>query len=387
MSMQHSPDGRYSRQIALPEIGEQGQEILRRSSVLQVGAGGLGCASLPYLAAAGFGRITIADADTVQRHNLARQVLYGDADLGLHKADSAARRLRSINPDIRVDSLNAMVTAENAEQLIRDHDVIIDGSDNSATRYVLNDACFMIGRPLVFGGIHGFEGRVSVFDAPDTPCYRCVYPLPPPDEILPNCAEVGVLGVLPGIVGLLQAAEALKLRLDLGRSARGVMLHFNLLDFSLLSMSISRDPDCPLCGPRATIDRVQDPYAAAPDEDDLARIEAGELVTLRRNGVVQLLDLREDHEFARGRLPGAQLYSFSAAGVYRSLLDEVSGRVDKNAPTVIYCATERRAAPAFRLMRQNGWRDLRVLRGGLAAWRNAGFELVAGDAGAADGGT
>lgn len=385
MNMQYSPDGRYSRQIALPEIGERGQDILRRSSVLQVGAGGLGCASLPYLAAAGFGRITIADADTVMRHNLARQVLYGDADLGLNKADSAARRLRSINPDIRVDSLNAMVTAENAEQLIRNHDVIIDGSDNSATRYVLNDACFMIGRPLVFGGIHGFEGRVSVFDAPDTPCYRCVYPLPPPEEMLPNCAEVGVLGVLPGVIGLLQATEALKLRLEMDETARGAMLHFNLLDSSMQRMLISRDPDCPLCGLRATIDRVQDPYAGAVEDDDLARIEAAELEALRRTGGVQLLDLREDHEFARGHLPGAKLYSFSAAGVYRSLLDEVSGRANKNTPTVIYCATERRAAPAFRSMTRSGWRDLRVLRGGLAAWRNAGFELVAGEAGTADG--
>ena len=375
--MRHAPDSRYSRQIVLPEIGERGQEVLRRSSVLQVGAGGLGCASLPYLAAAGFGRFTIADADTVQRHNLARQALYGDADLGLHKAECAARRLRTINPDIRVDSLNAMVTADNAEQLIREHDVIIDGSDNTATRYVLNDACFMIGRPLVFGGIHGYEGRVSVFDAPDTPCYRCIYPVPPSNDLLPNCAETGVLGVLPGVIGLLQAAEALKLRLELGESARGVVLHFNLLDASLERMSIPRDPDCPLCGPRAVIDRVQDPFgSAAAEASDVVRIEAAELAAHRRRGPLQILDLREAHEYARGHLPGARLCSFSAAGVYRTLLEQAAGRVDKQVPTVIYCATETRSTPAFRTMTRSGWADVRVLRGGLAAWRNAGFELA-----------
>jgi sulfur-carrier protein adenylyltransferase/sulfurtransferase len=244
---------RYSRHLLLPEIGLRGQRRLEAARVLVIGAGGLGSPSAFYLAAAGVGRLRIADDDIVDRSNLQRQILHVDADTGLRKVDSAETRLSALNPRTSVEPIQERVTSANVERLLDDVDVVIDGADNFAVRYLLNDACVKLGKPLVYGAVHRFQGQVSVFDAGrhrgTAPCYRCLFPEPPPPESAPNCSEVGVLGVLPGVVGMLQATEALKLLLHLGDSLRGRLLHFDALGMRFRETRLPPDPECPVCAP------------------------------------------------------------------------------------------------------------------------------------------
>lgn len=244
---------RYSRHLRLPEVGVEGQRRLQAARVLLVGAGGLGSPAGFYLAAAGVGQLRIADDDVVERSNLQRQILHGDARIGQAKVDSAATSLGALNPGVRVEAVRERVTADNVERLLQDVDVVLDGSDNFPARYLLNDACVKLGKPLVYGAVQRFEGQVSVFDAGrrrgQAPCYRCLFPEPPPPEFAPNCADAGVLGVLPGIVGLLQANEVLKLLLDIGEPLRGRLLHFDALAMRFRETRLSADPQCPLCAP------------------------------------------------------------------------------------------------------------------------------------------
>ncbi|WP_017910716.1 molybdopterin-synthase adenylyltransferase MoeB [Xanthomonas sp. SHU 199] len=244
---------RYSRHLRLPEVGVEGQRRLQAARVLLVGAGGLGSPAGFYLAAAGVGQLRIADDDVVERSNLQRQILHGDARIGQAKVDSAAASLGALNPGVRVEAIRERVTADNVERLLQDVDVVLDGSDNFPARYLLNDACVKLGKPLVYGAVQRFEGQVSVFDAGrrrgQAPCYRCLFPEPPPPEFAPNCADAGVLGVLPGIVGLLQANEVLKLLLDIGEPLRGRLLHFDALAMRFRETRLSADPQCPLCAP------------------------------------------------------------------------------------------------------------------------------------------
>lgn len=244
---------RYSRHLRLPEVGVEGQRRLQAARVLLVGAGGLGSPAGFYLAAAGVGQLRIADDDVVERSNLQRQILHGDARIGQAKVDSAAASLGALNPGVRVEAVRERVTADNVERLLQDVDVVLDGSDNFPARYLLNDACVKLGKPLVYGAVQRFEGQVSVFDAGrrrgQAPCYRCLFPEPPPPEFAPNCADAGVLGVLPGIVGLLQANEVLKLLLDIGEPLRGRLLHFDALAMRFRETRLSADPQCPLCAP------------------------------------------------------------------------------------------------------------------------------------------
>ncbi|WOS42679.1 molybdopterin-synthase adenylyltransferase MoeB [Xanthomonas rydalmerensis] len=244
---------RYSRHLRLPEVGVEGQRRLQAARVLLVGAGGLGSPAGFYLAAAGVGQLRIADDDVVERSNLQRQILHGDARIGQAKVDSAAASLGALNPGVRVEALRERVTADNVERLLQDVDVVLDGSDNFPARYLLNDACVKLGKPLVYGAVQRFEGQVSVFDAGrrrgQAPCYRCLFPEPPPPEFAPNCADAGVLGVLPGIVGLLQANEVLKLLLNIGEPLRGRLLHFDALAMRFRETRLSADPQCPLCAP------------------------------------------------------------------------------------------------------------------------------------------
>lgn len=244
---------RYSRHLRLAEVGVDGQRRLQAARVLLVGAGGLGSPAGFYLAAAGVGRLRIADDDVVERSNLQRQILHGDARIGQAKVDSAAASLGALNPGVRVEAVRERVTADNVERLLQDVDVVLDGSDNFPARYLLNDACVKLGKPLVYGAVQRFEGQVSVFDAGrrrgQAPCYRCLFPEPPPPEFAPNCANAGVLGVLPGIVGLLQANEVLKLLLDIGEPLRGRLLHFDALAMRFRETRLSADPQCPLCAP------------------------------------------------------------------------------------------------------------------------------------------
>ncbi|MBB5944009.1 molybdopterin-synthase adenylyltransferase MoeB [Xanthomonas sp. 3307] len=244
---------RYSRHLRLPEVGVDGQRRLQAARVLLVGAGGLGSPAGFYLAAAGVGQLRIADDDVVERSNLQRQILHGDARIGQAKVDSAAASLVALNPGVRVEAVRERVTADNVERLLQDVDVVLDGSDNFPARYLLNDACVKLGKPLVYGAVQRFEGQVSVFDAGrrrgQAPCYRCLFPEPPPPEFAPNCADAGVLGVLPGIVGLLQANEVLKLLLEIGEPLRGRLLHFDALAMRFRETRLSADPQCPLCAP------------------------------------------------------------------------------------------------------------------------------------------
>ncbi|NLB58080.1 MAG: molybdopterin-synthase adenylyltransferase MoeB [Gammaproteobacteria bacterium] len=244
---------RYSRHMLLPEIGLEGQQRLQASRVLLLGAGGLGSPAAWYLAAAGVGTLRIADPDVVDRSNLHRQILHTEASIGTPKVDSATERLTALNPRTRVEAVPELVTSDNVEALLADVDVVIDGADNFAIRYLLNDACVKLEKPLVYGAVHRFEGHVSVFDAGrhrgEHPCYRCLFPEPPPPEAAPNCSEAGVLGILPGVVGLLEATEAIKLLLGLGEPLRGRLLHFDAMGMRFRETRLGPDPDCPLCAP------------------------------------------------------------------------------------------------------------------------------------------
>ena len=244
---------RYSRHMLLPEIGLEGQQRLQASRVLLLGAGGLGSPAAWYLAAAGIGALRIADPDVVDRSNLHRQILHTEASIGTPKVQSASERLTALNPRTRIDAVQELVTSDNVERLLADVDVVIDGADNFAIRYLLNDACVKLEKPLVYGAVHRFEGQVSVFDAGrhrgTHPCYRCLFPEPPPPEAAPNCSEAGVLGILPGVVGLLEATEAIKLLLGLGEPLRGRLLHFDAMGMRFRETRLGPDPDCPLCAP------------------------------------------------------------------------------------------------------------------------------------------
>ena len=244
---------RYSRHLLMPEIGVEGQKRLEASRILMLGAGGLGSPAAYYLAAAGVGTLRIADPDVVDRSNLQRQILHTEASIGTPKVASAAATLGALNPRTRIEAVAELVTSDNVERLLADVDVVIDGADNFPVRYLLNDACVKLGKPLVYGAVHRFEGQVSVFDAGrqrgQCPCYRCLFPEPPPPEFAPNCSEAGVLGILPGVVGLLEATEAIKLLLDLGEPLRGRLLHFDALGMRFRETRLGPDPDCPLCAP------------------------------------------------------------------------------------------------------------------------------------------
>ncbi len=249
---------RYSRHFLLPEVGEEGQAKLLDARVLMVGAGGLGSPSAYYLAAAGVGTLGIIDHDVVDLSNLQRQILHSNSRIGEPKAESARQTLQGLNPDVNVIPIPERLTSENIMEIIKDYDIVVDGCDNFATRYLVNDACVMTGKPNVHGSIFQFEGQVSVFHPGNGPCYRCLYPEPPPPGMAPSCAEAGVLGVLPGIIGTIQAVEAIKLILDKGESLAGRLLHFNTLTMEVTTLRLRRDPDCPMCGDEPTIDELID---------------------------------------------------------------------------------------------------------------------------------
>lgn len=360
---------RYSRHFMLPEVGEAGQRMLKNGSVLVVGAGGLGSPVAMYLAAAGVGRLGLVDFDEVDLSNLQRQVLYSTADVGKSKLHIARERLRGINPEIDIEAYPARLTSANALEVLREYDVIVDGSDNFPTRYLVNDACALLGKPDVYGSIFRFEGQVSVFDAKRGPCYRCLYPEPPPPEAVPNCAEGGVLGVLPGIVGSLQALEALKLLLGKGEPLLGRLLLFEGLQFRFDEFRLSKNPACPLCGERPVIHELIDYEAfcgiaspAGEAGDDSFDITPQELKTrLDRGESIFLLDVREplEHQFCR------------LEGGYLLPLNDLPRRIeelDSSRETVVYCHHGIRSAWAVEFLRQAGFGKVKNLAGGIEAW-------------------
>jgi sulfur-carrier protein adenylyltransferase/sulfurtransferase len=359
---------RYARQITLPEFGLEGQERLNRATVVLVGVGGLGSPAALYLAAAGVGRLVLADFDVVDSSNLQRQVLFSDADVGRPKLDAAAERLSRLNPHIDVQTTSAPFSSESGRRLVRGADVVIDGTDNFPTRYLVNDACVLERVPNVFGSIRGFEGQVSVFAVPGGPCYRCLHPEPPPDGAIPSCAEAGVLGVLPGVIGTIQAVEAIKMIVGIGTALVGRFLLYDALRLRFREIVLARDAECPACGDAPTITdlvRYDDPTCATRAREHVARphfeVGADELDAWRRSGRLhQLVDVREPDEHALSSIDGAILIPLHE-------LDRSLDRLARDRPVVVHCRSGFRSARAAERLRAAGI-DARTLVGGLDAW-------------------
>ena len=359
---------RYRRHLSLPEFGLEGQQRLLASSVLLIGAGGLGCPLAQYLAAAGVGRIGLVDFDVVDVSNLQRQVLYGTADVGRPKVDVARERIRAQNPDVVVETFRERLTSENALELFRDFDVIIDGTDNFPTRYLSNDACVLLGKPTVYGAILRFEGQASTFDARRGPCYRCLFPEPPPPGSVPSCAEGGVLGVLPGIIALIQATEAVKLLTGVGEPLIGRFLHYDALAMRFDEFRFQKDPDCPVCGAHPTVTKLID-YEGfcgvrAVEERGVREISASELAALRARGEdFLLLDVRNPDEWRRARIEGAKLVPLPEL---ESRLAELSDWKERRV--IAHCHHGGRSASACELLAAAGFTDLTNVVGGIDAW-------------------
>jgi adenylyltransferase/sulfurtransferase len=359
---------RYSRHLLIPEVGLAGQERLARARVLVVGAGGLGAPVLQYLAAAGVGRLGIVDDDTVDLTNLQRQVIYNDADVGKPKAQVAAQRVLALNPQIAADPIGVRFDASNARELVRLYDVVVDATDTFGARYLINDACRLEGKPDVYGSIFRFDGQVSVF-APGGPCYRCVFPVAPPAGTVPTCAEGGVLGVLPGIVGTWQANETLKLLLGIGTPLIGRLALIDALDATVREVRIAVDPDCPLHGERATIrdvaDDVEEPRAPlAVPELDARELDA----FLEAHPETRVLDVREPHETALGPAP-------RAVHVPATELEARLHELDTADAYVVACRVGAKSAWAVQRLHDAGFRRLLHLRGGLLAYAAANAEF------------
>jgi molybdopterin/thiamine biosynthesis adenylyltransferase/rhodanese-related sulfurtransferase/molybdopterin converting factor small subunit len=363
---------RYSRHLILPEVGVDGQRRLKAAKVLIVGTGGLGAPLGLYLAAAGVGTLGLVDFDDVDASNLHRQVLFGTKDVGRPKIEAAAERLRDINPNVTIRAFETRLTSENALDIVRDFDVVVDGTDNFPTRYLVNDACVLTGKPNVYGSIFRFEGQASVFGLPDGPCYRCLYPEPPPPGLVPSCAEGGVLGVLPGIVGSIQANETIKLILGGGELLKGRLLLFDAWTMGFRELKIRRDPACPVCGPNPTVTQLIDYEAfcgvgaGAPPAAGEAGLEEITPVELKqridRGQDVRIIDVREPHEYAIGRIPGATLIPLGEV-VRRA------GELDPAREVVLHCKSGTRSKKAIAALREAGYTGRLVnLKGGITGW-------------------
>ena len=360
---------RYSRHLILPEVGLKGQRRIKAASVLIVGAGGLGSPLALYLAAAGVGRLGLVDFDRVDESNLQRQILHGTASVGRPKLESAKARLADLNPGVRVDTYEQRLSSDDALDVIRPYDVVVDGTDNFPTRYLVNDACVLLGKPNVYGSIFRFEGQASVFDARVGPCYRCLYPDPPPPGLVPSCAEGGVLGVLPGVIGVIQGIETLKIILGVGETLVGRLLLFDALALRFRELTLRKDPECPLCGERRTITRLIDyeefcGLRPAQDAADAAELEitARELAAKRERGEdFMLIDVREPQEFEIARIPGAVLIPLNS-------LPERMSELDSSREIVLQCHVGQRSMRALEMLHRSGFRKLKNLRGGIEAW-------------------
>ena len=358
---------RYSRHLLLPEVGVDGQRALRRSRMLLIGAGGLGSPAALYLAAAGVGTLGLVDFDAVDVSNLQRQILHGTRDVGRGKLDSARDRLRDLNPHVHVEGFPVRLTADNAREIADGFDVIIDGTDNFATRYLVNDLCVLQGVPNVYGSIFRFDGQASVFATAEGPCYRCLYREPPPPDLVPSCAEGGVLGVLPGLVGTIQATEAIKLITGAGTTLVGRLLLIDALHWRQRTVRVRRDPACPACGTR-TIRDLTDAVelCASPDLDAVfgavPEIEPAVLATRLASGEsVEILDVREPYEWEIARIEGARLIPLATL---ESRLTELA----QDREIVVHCKLGGRSAQAVRRLRAAGFRNAVNLAGGIERW-------------------
>jgi len=361
---------RYSRHLLIPEVGLEGQRKLKGSSALIIGTGGLGSPVALYLAAAGIGNIGLVDYDVVDETNLQRQVIHGTDTVGVLKVESARDRIQDLNPDIDVDVYNEPFTSENAMSIAADYDVIIDGTDNFPTRYLTNDISVFLGKPNVYGSIFRFDGQASVFYAKEGPCYRCLFPEPPPPGLVPSCAEGGVLGVLPGTIGTIQATEALKVLLGIGEPLIGKLLLYNALDMSFDFVKLKKNPDCRVCGPNADITEPIDyeQFCGVPGHDhdegsagEKWDITAPQLAERLQHNHLKLLDVREPHELEISALPNAVNIPLGGLAAHLSELDSAEDMV-------IFCKSGTRSARALELLVSAGFKKVKNLKGGINAW-------------------
>ena len=358
---------RYSRHILLPQVGENGQRALKRARVLVVGAGGLGSPISLYLAAAGVGTLGLVEFDKVDLSNLQRQILHGSAAVGSAKLDSARDRLRDINPNVTLETYDTRLTSANALEIARGYDVIVDGTDNFATRYLVNDTSVLLGIPNVYGSVYRFEGQASVFGAAGGPCYRCLFREPPPPGLIPNCAESGVLGVVPGLIGTIQAAETLKMLLGIGEPLVGKLLLLDALTLAFRTIAIRMDPECPACGTRE-IRELQDYDALCGTGDPEAagsvvrEIEPVQLAArIERGDELDIIDVREPYEWKMGHIPGARLVPLA------QIPAEIQ-RLDPRRETIFYCKVGARSMFAASQVAAAGVRDVSNLSGGILRW-------------------
>ncbi|MBI5069130.1 MAG: molybdopterin-synthase adenylyltransferase MoeB [Deltaproteobacteria bacterium] len=368
---------RYARHLVMPEVGRDGQERIKAARVLCVGAGGLGSPLLLYLGAAGVGTLGIVDFDVVDVSNLQRQVIHGTPDVGRKKLASAAERLRAVNPHVQVRPFETRLTSQNAMEILQDFDVVVDGTDNFATRYLVNDACVLSGKPNVHGAVFRFEGQASVFSAPGGPCYRCLYPEPPPPGTVPSCAEGGVLGILPGLVGLIQATETLKLLLGKGDPLVGRLLLVDALAMRFREVKIRKDPACPVCGERPTVTGLIDYEAFCGTRGGPleargmgAEMTVEELAARRQAGDEPLLlDVREPHEL--------RICSIGGLHIPMNEVPARLGELDPSRELVVYCRSGARSGQVVAFLRQRGFARAVNLTGGILAWADRVDQKVA----------
>jgi adenylyltransferase/sulfurtransferase len=359
---------RYSRHVLLPQVGEDGQRRLKSSRVLLVGAGGLGSPVALYLAAAGVGTLGLVEYDKVDLSNLQRQILHGSAAVGSSKLDSARDRLRDINPNVHIESYETRLTSENALEIARGYDLIVDGTDNFATRYLVNDTSVLLGIPNVYGAVHRFEGQASVFGAPNGPCYRCLFREPPPPELVPSCAEAGVLGVVPGLVGTIQATEAIKMLLGLGDTLVGRLLTIDALTMAFRTIEVRPDPECPACGTHEITELIDyEEFCSGVRTRDDSRGEVREIQPvqlaerLATGEDLEIIDVREPFEWELGHIPGARLVPLNR------IADEIP-RLDKRRETILYCKVGVRSRFAAEQLADAGLSEVRNLTGGILRW-------------------
>ncbi len=363
---------RYSRHFILPEIGEDGQKKLLRAKVLLVGTGGLGSPIGLYLAAAGVGTLGLVDFDVVDLSNLQRQILHTNDEIGKPKIDSAERRIKAMNPDTKVVKYPVRLSSENAMDILKDYDVIIDGTDNFPTRYLTNDACVLLNKPNIYGSIFRFDGLVTLFKSDEGPCYRCLYPEPPPPGMVPSCAEGGVLGVLPGVIGVIQATEAIKIITGIGRTLIGRLMVYDALQMTFRELKLRKDPSCPVCGKNPTVKKLIDyeqfcglSRGAAKEADhDVAEISVVELKNkLEHKTDFILLDVREPFEYQIAKIPNSKLVPL---GQLESHLSELENF--KNKEIVAHCHHGGRSRRALEFLKSKGFKNLKNVEGGIDEW-------------------
>jgi len=362
---------RYSRHLIMPEVGMEGQLRLKKASVLLVGTGGLGAPLGMYLAAAGIGKIGLVDFDVVDFTNLQRQVIHGTKDVGKPKIQSAVETMSDINPHVELVKHETALSSENAMEILAGYDLVVDGTDNFPTRYLVNDACVLLKKPNVYGSIFRFEGQATVFAYEGGPCYRCLYPEPPPPGLVPSCAEGGVLGILPGVIGLIQATETVKLILGIGEPLVGRLMLYDALSMKFRELKLRKNPECPVCGDHPTVTKLIDyvefcgvPHQEAPPEPVAATgdIEPAEVKAKQDRGdKFTLVDVREPHEFQICRIPGSILIPLGE-------VPKRVGELDPGSEIVVHCKSGARSAKAVDFLKQQGFKNARNMKGGILAW-------------------